>query len=164
VIVGASWLISSAFLNTASFRAINEVYAIKHAVGKFYMRNAYPRYTPSLLNPSNPEDLTFELANAGGIFPDTLSYDAGVRAMKNPWGGRVVVIGKSGGKSFTIQYTDVPQDVCIQMVRGASGLDSVQGNHDKIIPNKSPITPDDAVNSICTITTATGNTLNFDSH
>jgi predicted small secreted protein len=150
VIVGTTWLISQAFSSANATRAIQEVYTIRNNIKKFYMGRGNNSYGIG--------DMTVSLYDAG-IFPPTLPYNAHLFAMRNEWGGRVVVIG--GTKTYNIQYTDIPQPECIEMVSGATGWVSV-GSHSTIIAH-NPITLSDAI-AICSDNTSNGNTIDFKSN
>jgi hypothetical protein len=113
VILGAVSLLTGAFSSAQSNRGTEEVVSIRTSVKKLYAgaSGAYGTL-----------DLT-ESLNLAKIFPSTLAYDSTAKTMVNAWGGAVTVKGDT--KTFIINYANVPQDVCIAMVSGASGWTSV---------------------------------------
>ncbi|HEY8027006.1 MAG TPA: type 4 pilus major pilin [Burkholderiaceae bacterium] len=145
VILGAASLFTGAFASAQSNRGMEEVNAIRTGVKKLYMGQA---------NSYGAVDITPAL-NTAAVFPTTLSYNGA--NMSNTWGGTVSVKGASN--TFTITYTAVPQDSCINMLSGASGWFSVAGNGGTAI-STSPLTPDNAA-TICSVSGAAGNTIDF---
>lgn len=113
VILGAVSLLTGAFSSVQSNRGTEEVVSIRTSVKKLYA-GASGAYGTT--------DLT-EALNLAKIFPSTLTYNAATKAMVNAWGGAVTVTGATN--TFVIKYTNVPQDVCISMVSGASGWSTI---------------------------------------
>ncbi|QGZ43321.1 pilus assembly protein [Pseudoduganella flava] len=109
VVLGAVSLLNGAFGSAKSNQAAEEVVALRTAARKLYMGQSYPaEMVPNLL-----------LANA---VPATI-IRGGEGALNNSWGGAVTVVG--AGATFTISYAAVPQDVCMNLVSGASGWTSI---------------------------------------
>ncbi|MET3133306.1 type II secretory pathway pseudopilin PulG [Oxalobacteraceae bacterium GrIS 1.11] len=112
VILGAVSLLTGAFSSAQSNQAGEETTAIRTAVRKLYLGQGYG--TVSLND-------TLQKAHA---FPGTLVPSGAAGAVKNVWGGDVVVTGIGDG-TFTIAYPNVPQDVCINTLVSASGWQQV---------------------------------------
>jgi len=146
VILGAVSLLTGAFASAQSNRGMEEISAIRTNVKKLYMGQA---------NSYGTADITSAL-NTAAVFPSTLSFNSTSNKMVNAWGGDVTVTGN--GNYFTIEYTAVPQDACISMMSGASGWYSIKGT-DTV--QTFPVSPSDAVNKICTVTGAAGNTIDL---
>lgn len=113
VILGAVSLLTSAFSSAQSNRGTEEVVSIRTSVKKLYAGASGVYGT---------EPLT-ESLNQAKIFPATLTYNAATKSMVNSWGGAITVTGATN--TFVINYSNVPQDVCISMVSGASGWASI---------------------------------------
>ncbi|AXA94833.1 pilus assembly protein [Massilia sp. YMA4] len=144
VVLGAVSLLNGAFGSAKSNQINEEAVALRTAVRKLYMGQAYPveNLIPSLL-----------LANA---VPATLARGAAAGTLSNSWGGAVTVTGTASG--FTITYNAVPQDVCINMISGASGWTSVAQGQRSL--TTFPVTVANAT-TLCSITAAAGNTVTF---
>lgn len=115
VILGAVSLLASAFGNAQANRATEEVISLRTAVRKLYSGQAYPVGTAV-------RDTLF----AAGAIPGTLNRNPVDRTIANSWGGAVTIIG--AGATFNVAYANVPQDVCVNMLSGASGWNLVAGN------------------------------------
>ncbi|MFZ6774452.1 type 4 pilus major pilin [Undibacterium sp. SXout7W] len=148
VILGAVSLLTSAFSSAQSNRASEEVVSIRTGVRKLYTGQS---------NSYGTVDITANL-NTARIFPTTLTANTAgtTTTMNNSWGGAVTVTGSGGGSTFTIAYTLVPQDACINMISGASGWTQINVGGANAITT-FPATPADA-NTACA--TATNN-INF---
>lgn len=118
VVLGAVSLLTGAFSSAQSNRTAEEVVSIRTAVKKLYMGQS-SGYGAALV-------LDGTLAQAK-VLPTTLTTAAGAAGgavtISNAWGGTVSVTGN--GNKFSITYTLVPQDACINVVSGASGWDSI---------------------------------------
>ncbi|GAA4023197.1 type 4 pilus major pilin [Actimicrobium antarcticum] len=112
VVLGAVSLLTGAFSSAQSNRVVEEVISIRTGVKKLYMGQA-SSYGAVSLNAN--------LISAN-VFPATLAVGAGA-AVTNTWGGTVTVTG--AGSAFTIAYTLVPTDACINIISGASGWTSI---------------------------------------
>lgn len=141
VILGAVSLLTGAFGNAQANRANEEIISLRTAARKMYSGQTYPAVMDALIT-----------ANA---VPATLKVDASAKTITNAWGGAVSVDGVAGGGTFTISYSDVPQDVCINLVSGASGWVKIAGGGSTEVTT-FPATADSAV-AAC----ATTNTLVF---
>jgi hypothetical protein len=113
VVLGAVSLLNGAFGSAKSNQTSEEIVALRTAVRKLYMGQAYPE---------GPLVEGLLLANA---VPATLARNAAENTLSNSWGGAVTVQGIANG--FTITYNDIPQDVCVNLISGASGWTSISG-------------------------------------
>ncbi|ABC36070.1 type 4 pilus major pilin [Burkholderia thailandensis] len=100
VIVGAIALLGSAFSSANTNRLAEELNAIQTGTKKLYMGQVNTYGTASL----NANLI------AAKVFPNTLPTGTN-DAVSNTWGGTVTV--KGAGQTFTVEYTNVPRDVCI---------------------------------------------------
>jgi type II secretory pathway pseudopilin PulG len=144
VVLGAVSLLTGAFGSAKANQMTEEVVALRTAVRKLYIGQSYPTSSlvPSLL-----------LANA---IPNTLARPTN-STLSNSWGGAVTIVGTSTG--FNITYNAVPQDVCVSMISGASGWTQIdQGGNNPI--TSFPATVANA-NSLCSVSSAAGNTVTF---
>jgi type II secretory pathway pseudopilin PulG len=144
VVLGAVSLLNGAFGSAKSNQTSEEVVALRTAVRKLYMGQSYPveSLTPSLI-----------LANA---VPATLARGAGAGALSNSWGGAVTVAGTAAG--FTITYNAIPQDVCVNLISGASGWTSITQGQTAL--TTFPATVANAT-TLCSVAGAAGNTVAF---
>jgi hypothetical protein len=113
VILGAVSLLTSAFGNAQSNRAMEEIVSIRTAARKLYSGQAIPAAV-----------LDANLVAARAL-PTTLTVGAG-NAITSPWGA-VTVTGLAGN-TFSISYAGVPQAECVNILSGASGWISVTGS------------------------------------
>lgn len=113
VILGAVSLLTGAFSSAQSNQASEETTAIRTAVRKLYLGQGY-----GVANTS----LNATLATARAL-PGTLVVTTS-GATTNVWGGSVTIVSTGTG-TFTITYPNVPQDVCLNTLVGASGWQSV---------------------------------------
>jgi len=128
VILGAVSLLSGAFSSAQSNRGTEELVSIRTAVKKYY---------GSASSAYGSDDMTAKLYKAK-VFPSTMTFET--NKLTNSWGGNVTVNGNTN--SFIINYTKVPQDVCLAMVSGASGWTKISaGDLNTVI---FPASPDDA--------------------
>jgi type II secretory pathway pseudopilin PulG len=112
VILGAVWLLSSAFGGAQSSRAQEEIAALRTGVQKVYTGQTYDA------------DMVASLITAKAV-PGTLKQDANSGVIKNNWAGTVAIGSDDSGASFKITYPNVPQDVCFNIVTGASGWQDI---------------------------------------
>ena len=127
VILGAVSLLTTAFGNAQSNRAVEEVISLRTSIRKLYSGQNYGNgaITPTLI--------------AANAVPGTLTITGG--AITNAWGGAVVLTG--AGTNFTITYNNVPQDVCISMISGGNGWRQIDRGGAAAI-TVFPATPADA--------------------
>ena len=144
VVLGAVSLLNGAFGSAKSNQTSEEVVALRTAVRKLYMGQAFPveSLTPSLL-----------VANA---VPATLARGATGGALSNSWGGAVTVTGTANG--FTITYNAIPQDVCVNLISGASGWTSIAQGQTSL--TTFPATVANAT-SLCSVAGGAGNNVVF---
>jgi type II secretory pathway pseudopilin PulG len=138
VILGAVWLLSSAFGGAQSSRALEEVVALRTGVQKVYTGQTYEA------------DMVGSLITAKAI-PGTLKQDSNSGVIQNTWAGTVAIGSDDSGASFKITYPNVPQDVCFNVVTGASGWTDISDGSTTI--TSFPVTASSA-QSVC------GNTSN----
>lgn len=151
VILGAVSLLTSAFGSAQANQTAQEIVSIRTAVKRLYMGQAASYGTA---------DITARLI-AARAFPTTLAPNAAGTAVANAWNGSVTVTGSDGGATFMITYNGVPQDVCISIVSGATGWARIsQGAGESNPITTFPATPA-AANTVCSVATAAGNTINF---
>jgi type II secretory pathway pseudopilin PulG len=143
VVLGAVSLLTTAFGGAKANQTSEEVIALRTAIRKLYAGQGYG--TASLI-PS---------LNTAQAIPGTLAHTG--TTITNGWGGDVAVDGATG--SFTITYAAVPQDVCVTVVSGATGWQSISANGNSV--SQFPATADDATTKICTVSTSAGNTVTF---
>jgi hypothetical protein len=142
VILGAVSLLASAFGNAQANQATEEIVSLRTAVRKLYAGQPYPA----------APNITGTLIAARAV-PGTLTV-AGAN-ITNSWGG-AVTIGGAGG-TFTIVFPNVPQDVCVNMLSGASGWTSV-GRTGQPPINVMPLT---AANAAAICNAANNNSVEF---
>jgi len=141
VILGAVSLLSSAFSSAQSNQTIEDLTALRTAVRKLYSGQSYAAaLAPTLI--------------AAKAVPNTLTVNTTNNTISNSWGGAVTLTGS--GSSFTIQYTNVPQDVCINTVSGASGWTQIDRSGSNAVTT-FPVTAA-AASAVCSSST---NTINF---
>jgi len=143
VVLGAVSLLNGAFGSAKANQTSEEVVALRTAVRKLYMGQSYPveSMVPNLI-----------LANA---VPATLAR-AQTGTLSNSWGGAVAVAGTATG--FTITYNAVPQDVCVNLISGASGWLSIAQGQTSL--TAFPVTVANAT-TLCSVPGAAGNTVTF---
>ncbi|WDD92556.1 pilus assembly protein [Burkholderia sp. FERM BP-3421] len=128
VIVGAIALLGSAFSSANTNKLTQELNAIQTGTRKLYMgqMNDYGKV------PMNANLI------AAKVFPGTLT-PAAQNVVSNTWGGTVTVTGV--GQTFTVVYTKVPRDVCINTLTAGGNWQSASIGT-KALPY--PVSPDDA--------------------
>lgn len=143
VVLGAVSLLTGAFSSAKSNQANEEVIALRTAIRKLYIGQAYPT------------DIMPGLVAANAV-PGTL-IKATDGTVTNSWGGAVTAAADTASNGFTVIYKAVPQDVCVNMLSGANGWVSVTS---ATTITTFPITTAAATDT-CTVTTTAGNTITF---
>jgi hypothetical protein len=143
VILGAVSLLASAFGNAQANRATEETVSLRTAVRKLYSGQTYPTVAGAI---------TSTMITARAV-PSTLNVNVAANTITNSWGGAVTFAGT--GATFTLTYSSVPQDVCVNMLSGASGWNSVAGNGTTIAT--APVTAAEA-SQVCS---QTNNNITF---
>ncbi|KVO55482.1 type 4 pilus major pilin [Burkholderia stagnalis] len=133
VIVGAIALLGSAFSSANTNRLAEELNAIQTGTKKLYMGQ---------VNNYGDKSLNANLI-AAKVFPSTLPTGAN-DTVSNSWGGTVTVTG--AGQTFTVAYTNVPRDVCINTLTAGGNWRTVSTGKD---PISYPVTPSAATTN-CT--------------
>jgi hypothetical protein len=111
VVLGAVSLLTGAFSSAKANQTVEETVALRTAVRKLYIGQAY--FTGDLIP-------FLQSANA---VPNTIVRNGA--ALSNSWGGPITIVGAGG--TFTVSYEQVPPDVCINMLSGASGWTTAGG-------------------------------------
>jgi type II secretory pathway pseudopilin PulG len=146
VILGAVSLLSGAFGNAQANQANQEIVSLRTAARKLFASQTYP---------GGNGVLGQNLVTARAV-PGTLTIN-GIN-MTNAWGGAVTVTGNGGAggaNQFTIAYASVPEDVCINIVSGATGWTQInRGGNNAIIA--FPVTT-----AVASATCAAAGVLNF---
>lgn len=112
VVLGAVSLLTGAMSSAKSNQTTEELMALRTAVKKLYAGQTYPN--GSLLG-------TITAANA---VPGTLVVSGST--ITNSWNGAVAINGLASGTQFEIVYNDIPKDVCVSALSGATGWASVR--------------------------------------
>lgn len=135
VVIGAIALLNTAFSSANSNELNSELSAIQTASRKLFM-TTQGNYGAA--------DFTATLIAAKG-FPQTLTTDAANGTVADAWGGAVTVAPVAADNTkFTITYTNVPPDVCVNALTSTTtGWLSVvgPGSATAVVP---PIAPGDA--------------------
>lgn len=147
VVLGAVSLLTSAFANAQSNRSVEELVSIRTAVKKLYMGQP-GGYVAG--------DLTATMV-AARVFPGSLTVSG--NDVTNSFGGGVFITGN--GATFTITYAGVPRSECINIISSASGWTKIDQN--ALNPITAFPVSTAAATATCSVTTAAGNTLNFES-
>lgn len=135
VVIGAIALLNTAFSSANSNELNSELSAIQTASRKLFMTTQGNYGTA---------DFTATLVAAKG-FPQTLTTDAANGTVVNPWGGAVTVAAAANDDTkFTITYTQVPPDICVNALTSTTtGWLSVKGPGSATAVNP-PISPSSA--------------------
>lgn len=129
VVIGAIALLNTAFSSSNANDVNSQLSAIQTATRKLFMTTQGNYGTT---------DITQTLITAKA-FPSTLAV--GASSVKAPWNGGVTVSGSNSGQNFTITYTNLPADICVNAMTATSdGWVSVTGPADQKA-QKPPITP-----------------------
>ncbi|AOI74113.1 type 4 pilus major pilin [Burkholderia ubonensis] len=131
VIVGAIALLGSAFSSANTNRLAEELNAIQTGTKKLYMGQVN--------NYGNGVDLNANLI-AAKVFPGTLPVNGANVA--NAWGGNVTVTGSANGQTFTVAYTNVPRDICINTLTAGGNWRTVAVGQNAGV--NYPVSPTDA--------------------
>lgn len=143
VVLGAVSLLTSAFGNAKVNQTTEEVIALRTAVRKLYAGQPY-----------NVGTMVTNLVTANAI-PNTLVVTAGTPpAVTNTWAGGVTFAGTTAS-TFTITYANLPQEVCMGVVSGATGWTQIGNGTTNI--TTFPVTASNAA----TVCTAANNTITF---
>ncbi|MGG1948374.1 type 4 pilus major pilin [Trinickia sp. NRRL B-1857] len=135
VVIGAIALLNTAFSSSNANDVNSQLSAIQTATRKLFMTTQGSYGTT---------DITQTLITAKA-FPQTLSV--GASTVRAPWNGGVKVSGAASGQQFTITYTSLPADLCVNaMTATSNGWVSVTGPADKAA-HTPPISPADAQTS-----------------
>jgi hypothetical protein len=116
VVLAAVSLLQNAFGSARSNQTTEEITGLRTNVRKMYAGQSY--------------DDTAMLANlvTAKAIPGTLTVAAD-KTITNTWGGAVKV-EKVDAASFKITYASVPQDVCMNVVSGATGWTKIADGDD----------------------------------
>ena len=87
---------------------------------------------------------------AARVFPSTLPTGAN-NTVSNTWGGNVTVMG--AGQTFTVEYTNVPRDVCINTLTAGGNWRTVAIGQNAAI--RYPVAPDAATGACADNATVT---------
>jgi type II secretory pathway pseudopilin PulG len=145
VVLAAVSLLQNAFGSARSNQTTEEITGLRTNIRKMYAGQPY-----------SDAAMLENLVTAKAI-PTTLTVAADGNSITNAWGGGVTLT--STVSTFTITYALVPQDVCMNVVSGATGwtkiADGADGN--KIIA--FPATASDAA-TLCKASTTLAFTAN----
>lgn len=130
VVIGAVALMRGAFSNAQSNSLLQDVVSIRTNVRKLFMgQGGY----------NNVNNATLIAARG---FPDGVITNAANATATNTWSGAITVGGVAANNSqFTITYQNVPQDVCVNALSGATGWIGIVVNNRPAVANNAPITP-----------------------
>lgn len=145
VVLGAVSLLTGAFGSAKANQTTEEVVALRTSVRKMYAGQPY-----------NGDALMMANMVTAKAIPNTLVVAAN-GVITNGWAGVVTLTGASAS-TFTISYTNVPQDVCVSVVSGANGWTKITG-----AAGATPITafPATATLASALCTDANANTVIF---
>ncbi|CDG82341.1 type 4 pilus major pilin [Janthinobacterium agaricidamnosum] len=141
VILGAVSLLNGAFSSAQSNRSAEELISVRTAVKKLYMASGY-----------GTGSLNAQLVTAR-VLPNGLTQNGAT--ITNSFGGPVTITGATS--NFTVAYGQVPQDVCISTVTGASGWSTISSTGGGAPVSTFPVTATDA-GKVCA---AANNDLTF---
>jgi hypothetical protein len=136
VILGAVSLLATAFGNAQANRATEETISLRTAVRKLYSGQTYPI-----------GDAIVKTIITARAVPGTLNTDTATFKISNSWGGAVTIVG--AGATFDLTYASVPQDVCVNMLSGATGWKSITGNAGAA--DESPQITAEGASKICSL-------------
>jgi hypothetical protein len=143
VVLAAVSLLQNAFGSARSNQTTEEITGLRTNVRKMYAGQSY-----------DDAKMLANLVTAKAI-PGTLTVGAG-NAIKNTWGG-AVNIAKVDAGTFMITYEAVPQDVCMNVVSGATGWSQIDDGNGK---NAITVFPAPAA-SAATLCNSASNTIGF---
>ena len=132
VVIGAVSLMRNAFSGAQTNSLLENIVGIRTNVRKLNMgQGGYAGAT----------NLNLYSARA---FPDSIVItDTTTGAAANTWGGTITVAPTATNAQFTITYTQIPQDVCINILSGATGWASIKVGTSTAITS-FPISPSTA--------------------
>lgn len=125
VVLAAVSLLQNAFGSARSNQTTEEITGLRTNVRKMYAGQSY-----------NDTAMLANLITAKAI-PGTLTVAADGKTINNTWGGTVTPASTNAG-TFTITYTKVPQDVCMNVVSGATGWTSIADGQGGNVINAFP--------------------------
>ena len=146
VLVGAVSMVGSAFVSAESNRMAEEVIALRTASKKLFAGQIHPEnMVPVLLAAKAlPATLTVKIPEATTTGTGTGGSGTGTTSptLKNSFGGIVSIGGPtaSGGAGeniFTITYTGVPAETCINVLTATSGWSKAMVEEEEV---KKPMT------------------------
>lgn len=147
VIVGALALFNSAQSSNLSVSMLKALTSLRSATQQLYQgQGTYGAAGANLNNALiNGQKVPNDLVTDATVTPATITP---------PWpGGSIVVAATANPSQFGITFTNVPQDVCIQLVSNSStGWFSVAraAAADVATATKFPVSPQDAAGTYCT--------------
>lgn len=145
VVLAAVSLLQNAFGSARSNQTMEEITGLRTAVHKMYAGQSY-----------NDATMVANLIAAKAI-PGTLTLGAN-NAITNAWGGTVTV-AKVDAANFRITYENVPQEVCMNVVSGASGWTRIADGDDGNAITVFPVTAANAA-TLCKASTTIAFTSN----
>lgn len=117
VVLAAVSLLQNAFGSARSNQTTEELTGLRTAVRKMYSGQPY-----------NDAAMLANMITAKAI-PGTLTIAADGKTINNTWGGTVTPASANAG-TFTITYTQMPADVCMNVVSGATGWTKIADGAD----------------------------------
>lgn len=144
VVLAAVSLLQNAFGSARSNQTTEEITGLRTNVRKMYAGQPY-----------NDAAMLANLVTAKAI-PGTLSVSSDGKTINNTWGGTVTP-ASADAATFAITYTKVPQDVCMNVVSGATGWTRIAGASDATPITAFPAAAADAA-ALCN---AASNTIVF---
>jgi type II secretory pathway pseudopilin PulG len=136
VVLAAVSLLQGAFGGARSNQTMEEITGLRTAVQKMYVSQTY-----------DDASMQNNLITAKAI-PGTLAVAAD-KTIKNTWGGAVKV-EKVDAASFKITYNSMPQDVCMNVVSGATGWTKIDDGGATNVVNAFPASAGDAA-KVCAL-------------
>jgi len=115
VVLAAVSLLQNAFGSARSNQTTEELTGLRTNVRKMYAGQPY-----------NDASMLANMIAAKAI-PGTLTVSG--NTINNTWGGTVTPASGNAG-TFTITYTNMPQDVCMNVVSGATGWTKIADGND----------------------------------
>jgi hypothetical protein len=129
VILGAVSLLTSAFSSAQTNRGAEEIVALRTAVKKLYMGQS--------AGYGNNTGITAQLISANAV-PKSLTVDTTASTITNAWNGGVTVTGLTS--QFKVEYTNVPKDVCINLITSSAGWSTLEVNDTATQPTPADAT------------------------
>jgi type II secretory pathway pseudopilin PulG len=115
VVLAAVSLLQNAFGSARANQTTEEITGLRTNVRKMYAGQPY-----------NDDAMLVNMITAKAI-PGTLTVGSDGKSINNTWGGTVSA-GYVDAGTFTITYTKVPQDVCMNVVSGATGWTQISND------------------------------------